>query len=712
MGNEFKEIGIGLSHIPTIQSGKYTINAFLENGLNNGNPQHTTFYVAGYHDMIPQNEVLTVYPISEGIGNYAGVFPHIQFKRSTLPWEYVHKFNEERVPYLFLVLVKETEFQQKRVEIIESDTDHLTDALESEKKTITILKFEPGSEIPPPLSLLSALAHVRVQQHTEIALLNLPEETSILTAHRMVEPDTRYRVFVCSYVEINDHSKMVSVTEDRTSTCLVLHEWSFESIGKELYQIDTKKLRNHPNFKDFEGIEDAGISDYEDLKSRLETHKENPSYLALLRLVNDNEKFLKAKEARFNSFKQKLKDENPFDLSTEEGKEGQAKIKKENDTARHLFEENEKIAEKQNNHILEYLEYNGKTLKGLLHELGLQPFKTNLFTKNEAANRLFNVAKVPLAHHLKGGGKMISWYQGPFASRNYFFDLEGFQKEKDSGGAADHDLPDHADHLILFNDDTKMYDMTYASAWQLGRLMIMNDNKVLQELKKWKYDLALNQLIEEQNNTTHLVQLSTDNSVDQMPALLSHYVAGFLKFENFPLYYLFPHADFSTEESCKYFKIDRSWLLAFLFGIFSTGSRLKTSVFKNLVLGNAVIRDVFSYETECYGIVLQSQIIKNWPHLVVELNKDFNFKFVTTINSSLRLYVTDRHFDEIQLYLKSENAHFAVEYPKTPHTNEYISKIEDGYTINGRIILQGKLPFELLYKQPYVQFKITKTSDL
>lgn len=705
MGNEINETGIGLSHIPTVQAGKYTVNAFLENGLNAGIPQKTEFYVAGYDNLIPQNEVLAMYPINKGKGNYAGVFPHIQFRRSTLPWEYRCTFNGEMLPYLFLVLVKEEEFQQGKVRIEESSTDYLADSLESERKIITLLNFEDGPEITPPLNLMTSLAHVRVQKHQEISALNLPEETGILISHRMVKPDTKYRAFVCYYVEINHLSGMISRTEAKTSSCLVLNEWSFESIGTELYQIDTKKIKNHPDFKDFAGAEDSEILDYEGLKAMIESHKENPSYRELLRLIEENEKFLNEKKAEFDKFKLKLKDENPIRSSVEKGRGNPAAIKKENNDITHTFQEKQEKSEEKNNHILEYLEYNGKTLKGLLHELEIQAFKTNLVTENEAANRLFNLAKVPLEHQLKGGGKMVSWYQGPFVNRKYSFDLEAFIKNNTASPG--NYLPDHADRLILFNEDTKMYDMTYAAAWQLGRLMIMNDNKVLQALKKWKYDLSLNELIEEQNHTTHLMKLPADDSVYEIPAILCNYVAGFLKFENFPLYYLFPHADLSTGESCKYFKIDNSWLLAFLFGIFSTGPKLKAGVFKNCVLGNAVIREIFNYETEQYGIILQSQIIKNWPHLIVELNGNFNFKVVTSITGSLRLYITDENFDEIQMYLKNENAHFAVEYSKTSDAGEFISKKDGGYMINGQEIPEGKLPFELLYKQPYVDFKIT-----
>jgi hypothetical protein len=58
------------------------------------------------------------------------------------------------------------------------------------------------------VDFVSQLAHVRVQEHEELKKLNLPEETSIVISHRRVEPDTKYKVFVCYYsAEVNNQEK-------------------------------------------------------------------------------------------------------------------------------------------------------------------------------------------------------------------------------------------------------------------------------------------------------------------------------------------------------------------------------------------------------------------------------------------------------------------------------------------------------------------------
>lgn len=666
MANE--EIGIAASHIPTIASGKYEVKANLQNNLADVQRQDVAFYIAGYNHAIPQNEVLAMYPPMEHTGNFAGTFPHIQFRRSTLPWEYHCEAKGKRIPYIFLVLLKEEELASGKFEILEKNTNALKDALEeaTEPKPLKILNaLKDNDGILPSIDLMSQLAHARIQEHKELTELNLPKETSIVISHRMVEPDTRYRAFVCYYsTEIvdNEDKYQLSIASENnayqsTRTCVVLSEWSFESIAAGLYQIDANKLKHHPEFDKFKkDLVDSPITTLEQLKTKANAE--------LIKLISTNETYLEGRADRWTKM--------PEPRSMDD------------------FERIEKISfGSENNHILEFLKYNGKNLKGYLHELKLQPFKTNIDPNNKAVTKLIDVAKVPLEHQLKAGGKIISWYQGPFTNWNYSFDLKKWSDDKEWKH-----LPDHQDYLNLFNEDTGMYDMTYAAAWQLGRLKIMNDNKVFQELKKWKYELELHNLVMEQNKYSHLPSLEVPQP--SVPDALSNYVAELIQFRNFPIYYLLPHMDLSTEESIKYFKIDNSWILSFLFGIFSAGPRLSIEDFQHYILADKAINAIFDNDKNYYGILLQSQTIKNWPHLVVELDKSHSFHYVTSLNNTLRLYVTDQKFSNIGMYLKNENAHFGTEYTET--TRKYIpdGNNEDSVAIAKRY----------LYKQPRIEFDI------
>ncbi len=677
-----ENIGIAPSHIPTVTAGKYSIKAKLSNGLSNGSEQKIEFHVDGYNHTIPQNEVLAMYPPMEHIGNFAGTFPHIQFRRSTLPWEYI--INEGKTPYIFLVLLKEEELTSSKFEIIEADTNSLKESLEDpiEPKPLRILSIREGSEFfLPPISMVSKLAHVRVQEHTELKDLHLPKETSIVVAHRMVEPSTKYRAFVCYYAEKKGGGYEMLTTfngESPSTYCIILNEWSFESIALEMYQINSNKLKNHPNYSKFQkGLIDSEITTLEQLKTKINESKNKE----LHNLITANEKYLKERKGKLNG------------------------------------ESIETFGENQigNNQILEYLEYNGKNLKGYLHELELQAFKANIKVNNEGkVTKLINLSKVPLEHQLKAGGKIVSWYQGPLTNWS-----NSFRIDEILSNVCKEYIPDHQDYLNIFNQDTQMYDMTYSAAWQLGRLMIMHDNKVLQELKKWKYDLELHHLVLKQNQFSHLPNLPT--KAPTIPDLLLNYIIELIKFRDFPIYYLLPHVDLNTEESIKYFKIDNSWILAFLYGVFSAGPKLSIENFKEYILGHKELKNIFDYDKSYYGILLQSQTIKNWPHLIVELDKSHDFHYVTNINNTLRLYITDKKFSTIEMYLKNENAHFAKAFEKieTGKVRNLLFENNKSIEFNDRYVIESISGIEnsvdyannMLYKQPKLVLNIKKKSQ-
>lgn len=784
-----KEIGLAPYHIPTVLAGEYNITAELNQKnnvdestvLNEGKKQEIKFRVAGYNTTIPQNEILAVYPPIDHTGDFAGTFPHIQFRRSTLPWEY--KVNtstkvEDRLPYIYLVLFKEEEL--KDFEISPTDTNSLAGSIESpdEPKPLKLITCN-NSELFPKPNLNQKLAHVRVQEHTELKDLNLPKETSILVSHRMVQPEKKYRAFVCYYAKLNAKAEYEMITDLTDNSVLefaiILNEWSFESSGVELYQVNKKKLDNYPHKDKLpNGIENSEIVPLD--LNKLETLTDE--FKPFKSLINENIEYRKCLikiELKFISEFKTLPETTPPTQSISGSKikewlESNASIFKEttkviDKTKSYTINELQKVLESDNNHILEYLQYNGKNLKGYFHELELQPFKT--FLKKKISDErledypshiksLLDISKVPLEHQLKAGGKMVSWYQGPFTNNSNNFDLLQFLADQKI-----ETIPDHQDYLNLFNEDTGMYDMTYSAAWQLGRLMIMNDNKMLQELKKWKYDLELYNLILEQNKLSHLPNLSIQES--SIPDVLMNYVTELIQFRNFPLYYLLPHADLSTEESIKHFKIDNSWILAFLFGIFSAGPKLSTKDFKyylfekpkkdfedtwnklsvenidksklikilyksletdktntakknvefvnecrNKIEDNTCLNHitdlilklknemwyVFNTEQDYNGILLQSQTIKNWPHIVVELNGSHDFHYLTSINNSLRLYITDQKIESIELYLKNEDAHFGKEYKS--NDNQFITPCKDSVTTANNN----------LYKQPRVVFNI------
>jgi hypothetical protein len=79
---------------------------------------------------------------------------------------------------------------------------------------------------------------------------------------------------------------------------------------------------------------------------------------------------------------------------------------------------------------------------------------------------------VALAHHTRQGAELVSWYRGPFlpfAARGTVHVPVGSQ-----------------DELTAYDPETGMLDLSLAAAWQLGRLLALNDAAFAATLYVWK----------------------------------------------------------------------------------------------------------------------------------------------------------------------------------------------------------------------------------
>ncbi|HAB14946.1 MAG TPA: hypothetical protein DCE44_00700, partial [Verrucomicrobiales bacterium] len=78
--------------------------------------------------------------------------------------------------------------------------------------------------------------------------------------------------------------------------------------------------------------------------------------------------------------------------------------------------------------------------------------------------------RVPLKHRLRNGQRTVSWYRSPFSSA--------------PAGLPHWDDVDHADELLGMADGRM--DVTYAAAWELGRLLTLRQKQVASQLYLWK----------------------------------------------------------------------------------------------------------------------------------------------------------------------------------------------------------------------------------
>ncbi|MFT7135273.1 MAG: hypothetical protein ACI80I_001268 [Akkermansiaceae bacterium] len=95
-------------------------------------------------------------------------------------------------------------------------------------------------------------------------------------------------------------------------------------------------------------------------------------------------------------------------------------------------------------------------------------------TGDEQISAALRMGYVPLNHNLRTGEQTVSWYRGPF--RPYR-----------SEGAGKLEFPiTSPDKVSIFDPTTGMLDVSYASAWTLGRMLALQDKAFSTGLYQWK----------------------------------------------------------------------------------------------------------------------------------------------------------------------------------------------------------------------------------
>jgi hypothetical protein len=139
---------------------------------------------------------------------------------------------------------------------------------------------------------------------------------------------------------------------------------------------------------------------------------------------------------------------------------------------------------------------------------GLQQFFDTSISSGDAnadaaVQNIINMGYSGLPHLLRNGDNTVSWYRGPLLP----YGTQPFIQ-----------LPfGDADQLMRYDPGSGMFDVSYAAAWQLGRLLALNDRNFALAFFRWRTthtNGALTQL--EQDTLNKYLHIETD--ITQLPA--------------------------------------------------------------------------------------------------------------------------------------------------------------------------------------------------
>ena len=228
----------------------------------------------------------------------------------------------------------------------------------------------------------------------------------------------------------------------------------------------------------------------------------------------------------------------------------------------------------------------------------------------DEANRFLKQGYVPLPHYFRRGGKSISWYRSPL--------LPG----KPNKQIPDRQFPiNAADELLRYDSAYGMFDASYSAAWELGRLLCLNNKRVSTSLYRWKRThVRLLKIMEQQHLHPHLPFRANDPEKIVLPDNVEKWLSEISLLKGIPFNYLVPDERMLPIESIRFFYLDPSWIDSLIDGALSIGRVNKghdTAVHKQALLDSENVGKEDFYS----GFLLRSSVVKGWPNLQVNAYK-------------------------------------------------------------------------------------------
>ena len=240
---------------------------------------------------------------------------------------------------------------------------------------------------------------------------------------------------------------------------------------------------------------------------------------------------------------------------------------------------------------------------------------------------------VPLNHHLRHGGKTVSWYRGPFTPYAVTPRLT-----VPIGG------PDAAN---AYDAQTGMFDVSYGAAWQLGQLLALQNGGMATALYRWKLSLRQQQAVAAEQTLIDSLLKNRDvlpsffarrrdvleDAAPTLPSDLGKWFGGLGTLQGVPFNYLVPDERMLPPESLRFFYLDLAWIDALVDGAFSIGrctagdaafeaphaenlrALVRTTMRACRPNRLAATRGYVNPTGQITGFLLRSKAVAGWPNL-------------------------------------------------------------------------------------------------
>jgi len=331
----------------------------------------------------------------------------------------------------------------------------------------------------------------------------------------------------------------------------------------------------------------------------------------------------------------------------------------------------------------------------------------------------FDSGYAPLEHLTRTGAKTISWYHGPFVPKMFPVTAKSISFSS-------------SDAALRYDKTTGFFDISFAAAWQLGRILALQNQEFSKAMLNWRlaqYQLKssdsrkdiLSTILEDTNKielkdkvinylaALHKVAITTvaektEDLATDIPKEVKHFLGELYKLNGVPFSYLVPHGYFLEKEHQKnnedysgtlsFFYVDPNWIEALLDGALSIGRVDKNEALLDLAVSGGFIegytpqsgkildgnKNKEERRLNTTGFLFRSDLISGWRGIEIqafneggELLQALRFE---RIDSDIFLGIFNGNISKITVKQPYEGLQFGIKTDKKGYKKNL--KNEDG----------------------------------
>jgi hypothetical protein len=299
---------------------------------------------------------------------------------------------------------------------------------------------------------------------------------------------------------------------------------------------------------------------------------------------------------------------------------------------------------------------------------------------------------VPMRHQMRNGAKNISWYRGPFVPNELDF--------SDINTIHEYIKFDSSDTALYYDQDTGLLDVSIAAAWELGKIMALNNQEFTKAMVIWHNDPVHSDTNEVTKTVrkSELVQWLEGESLNiveeknlvqqykQFPEEVQNYLRSLAKLEGLPLSYIIPDLKYinnnhGTADALTMFYLNSKWIWALLDGAVGLS---RAGLTDTETQTKTIIEEIYGLGT-ITGFLFHSPIVSGWRGIeikaydekgVIGNQRKIRFERITP---EIFLGIFQGKINEIEVIQPYEGLHFGVkEKEGDSQVIEKVIKKEDG----------------------------------